>query len=85
MKIKNSKPAIVALVVFSATLLTGGIIYAGNEIPVTDSRGCFTNDLNNGHCVHNGTSYFCADKKWLQRKNCQKAGTENKEDIIPGN
>lgn len=79
---KKSKSAIVTLTLFAAILITGGIIHANNQIPETDSRGCFTNELNNGHCVNNGNTYFCATKTCLQRKNCQKSGSENKEDIV---
>lgn len=78
---KNSKSAIVALVMFSATILTCGIIYASNEIPTTDPRGCFTNQNNDGHCVHNGNTYFCAEKKFLKRKNCQIAKPKEDETI----
>lgn len=36
---------------------------------------------NDVHCVHNGNTYFCAEKRFLERKDCQIAKPKEDETI----
>lgn len=60
---------------FAVAFLAGGVIYASS--PITSTKGCnnMTKEHNDGHCESDGTNYFCADRNWLQSKDCVKHET----------
>lgn len=66
----------------SVLVLTAGLIYASGPITSTDGCNNKTKELNNGHCVSDGTNYFCADKKFFQSKDCIKHESSTPQEIV---
>lgn len=68
----NCRFKVAIATVFSALFLAGGLIYASD--PVTSTDGCTnkTKENNDGHCESDGVNFFCADRNWLQSKDCIK-------------
>lgn len=75
----NRRFKVAMATVFSALFLAGGLIYASD--PVTSTDGCRnqTKEHNDGHCEGDGVNYFCADRNWLQSKDCVKHSSSHQE------